>query len=123
MTAENLETQLNDLQALMAEKLRVRGPTFGAQLRKAGRALPRGVRRDGAYLAQAETLMQNPKLVRMIDQRQADKAHANIVAHLQTVDPADRIKGRVLGILGSISAVLIFTFIVVVYVLVQRGIV
>ena len=83
--------------------------------------LTQGIRREGAYLAQAATLAQNPKLVRMVDAERATKAHRLLVEHLKTLDPADALKGRILALLGSISAVLILVFVVVVYVLVQRG--
>lgn len=101
----------------METRLRVRGKTLEAQVRKAGRLLPRGLRRDATYLAQAATVMDHPKLARMVDEVKARAAHAKLVQFLKTVDPKDRAKGRLLGWLGSIA------FIGVVFVLVQRGIV
>lgn len=121
MDGDKLQKQAGEISALMAERLRVRGTSLDAQLRKAGRQLPKAVRRDGAYLAQAATLARNPKLARMVDETRADRAHERVVQYLLTVDPIDRLKGRVLGVLGAISTVVIVTFIAVVYVLVQRG--
>jgi hypothetical protein len=121
MSKDLLQTQVKEVEGLMTTQMRVRGKTLETQLRKAGRRLPKRLRREGAYLAQAATLAQNPKLVRMVDAERATKAHRLLVEHLKTLDPADALKGRILALLGSISAVLILVFVEVVYVLLQRG--
>ncbi len=121
MDGDRLQSQVNEISALMAERLRVRGGTLETQLRKAGRSLPRPIRREGFYLAQAAVLARNPKLIRMVNEARVEKAYQAVITHLKGIDPVDRLKGRILGILGSISAALIVMFIVVVYVLVQRG--
>jgi len=123
MTEEMLQNQVDEIRNLLETQLRAKGRSLEAQLRKAGRRLPRKIRADAAKVVEAQTLVQNPKLARMIDTAAVTRATENVTAHLHTIDPWERFKDRWLGILGAISAVLIFTFIVVVYVLVQRGIV
>ena len=108
---------------MMASRLRVRGRTLEAQVRKAGRLLPKSVRRDATYLAQAATLMDHPKLSMMIDGAKATTAHARLVEFLASVDPKDRAKGQVLNFLGAVSLGLIVLFVLVIWILVQRGIV
>lgn len=120
---EVLQPQVDEVRNLMATRLRVRGKTLGQQVRKAGRLLPRAERREAVYLAQVETVMNHPKLSRMVDATKAAKAHQRVVTFLKTVDPVDRRKGQILGLLGSLAFAAIVVFIVVVVVLVQRGIV
>ena len=118
-----LQSQVDEVRDLMATRLRVRGKTLGQQVRKAGRLLPRAERREAVYLAQVETIMTHPKLSRMVDPSKAAKAHQRVATFLKTVDPVDRRKGQILGLLGSLAFAAIVVFIVVVFVLVQRGIV
>lgn len=103
MNAETLDRHIADIRALMRSNLRMRGATFEAQVKRAGRLLPRAVRRDAAQLIAARKLMENPKLARMVDPAQLTKAHANIITHLKTIDPAERRKDRILGFLGIIA--------------------
>jgi hypothetical protein len=123
MVKEILQNQVDELRGLLDSQLRVRGRTLEAQVRKAGRRLPRRIRRDAHTVINATALMENPKLARMVDQEQVRTAAQNVIVHLQSIDPMDRFKGRVLGMLGAISAVLILTFVLVVYVSVKRGLV
>ena len=101
----------------------MRGKTLDQQVRKAGRLLPRAERREAIYLAQAATVMQHPKLSRMVDQSKAAQAHARVTRFLNTVDPKDRAKGKLLGWLGSLAFGFIVLFMLVIVILVQRGIV
>lgn len=96
MKVEDLRKELDELQTLMTERLRIRGRTFERQLRKAGRLLPRKVRSEAAFLLQARTLMQNPKLARMVDQNRIAKAHRFVAEYLQSVDPVARRKDMIL---------------------------
>lgn len=123
MTEETLQNQVDEMRSLLASQLRARGATLEAQVRKAGRRLPRRIRQDAQAVTSAISLADNPKLSLMVDQNTATKSAKNVIAHLKTIDRSDQIKGRVLGFLGSVSAVLILTFIVVVYVLVKRGLI
>jgi hypothetical protein len=59
----------------------------------------------------------------MVDQKQISRSASQVIAHLKTIDPRDRFKGRMLNMLGAISAVLIITFIAVIYVMVQRDLI
>jgi hypothetical protein len=123
MAGEMLQIQIDEVRALMETRLRVRGKTLDQQVRKAGRLLPRAERREAIYLAQAATVMQHPKLSRMVDQSKAAQAHARVTRFLNTVDPKDRAKGKLLGWLGSLAFGFIVLFMLVIVILVQRGIV
>lgn len=123
MVGDMLDIQIAEVRKLMETQLRIRGKSLEFQVRKAGRLLPRHLRHDAVYLAQAATIMHHPKLSRMVDLDKATKAHGRLVAFLQAVDPKDRAKGILLSWLGSLALAPIVAFIVVVTVLVKRGIV
>lgn len=123
MTADALQNQADDISKLMAEKLRVKGRSLDVQLRKAGRRLPKKLRRDVENLLEAQQLIGNPKLARQVDVEAISEGSGRVIGHLQTLDPWERFKDRWLGILGAISLALIVTFILVVYVLWKRGLV
>jgi hypothetical protein len=121
MVEENLQNQVDEMRTLLASQLHARGRTLEAQIHKAGRRLPRRLRGDAKLILRDMSLIQNPKLARMVDQSQTSLAADRIIGHLNAIDTYDRFKGRVLSLLGAISAVLIITFVLVVYVLVKRG--
>ena len=123
MTAETLQNQADEISALLAEKLRVRGRTLAAQHRKVGRRMPRKLRADIAALLKAQEVIDHPKLGRQVDIDAISAGTGRVIGHLQAIDPWERFKDRWLGILGAISAALIVTFILVVYVLWKRGLV
>lgn len=104
MDAATLNKHVTDISALMSQRLRVHGRTFEAQVRKAGRALPKARAREARYLVHAQTLSQNPKLIRMIDHAQVQRASVNLTDFLNTVDPNARRKDRVLAVLGVLAA-------------------
>lgn len=123
MSGDGLTEQIHKVRGLMAERLHVRGATLEDQLRRAKRLLPRAVAREAQYLAQAELLMRNPKLARMIDARKARDAGDRLTAHLMTVDPKERRKDRILGILGGLAFNLLLIGVLTIVWLRWRGVV
>ena len=123
MSGDMLTNTANDLQRLFEERLRIKGRSLEQQVYKAGRQLPKRVRTDANYIAQAVTLRQNPKLARMIDENQIARARRNVIEHLEKIDPQDRLKGRILNWAAAISAFGIIVFVVLVWVAVERGLV
>ena len=119
--ALTMHQMVEEVRAGLADKLRVRGRSLAVQVRKAGRRLPRAVRRDAVYLVQTVGLADNPKLARMIDMTRAQAAHRNILQFLQTVDVAAERRGIALQIIASIALAILVTGILLLIVLVQRG--
>ena len=119
--ALTMHQMVDEVRAGLAGKLRVRGRTLAVQVRKAGRRLPRGVRRDAVYLVQTIGLADNPKLIPMIDMRRAQAAHRNILQFLETVDLAAERRRIALQIVASIALAVLVTGILLLVVLVQRG--
>jgi len=103
MDQDALTQQIEEVRRLMAERFRLRGATLEDQVRRARRLLPRALIREARYLARAETLMRNPKLARMVDAEKTRGAHDRLAAYLMTVDPKERRKDQVLGILGGLA--------------------
>lgn len=116
-----LQHMVDEVREGLKDKLRVRGRSLGAQVRKADRLLPRRVRSDATYLAQAVGLVDNPKLARMVDMPKARQAHRNVLAYLEGVDMTAQRRGMALSIVASIGFALLVTGILVLFVLVQRG--
>lgn len=110
-----------ELSALMTSQLRIKGRDFPAQVRRAGRLLPRKIRRDAQYLIESAKITENPKLARMVNPDKTRQAYRNIKAHLEQLDPRERRVTQVLNVLASIALGLILVFVIVLYVLVQRG--
>lgn len=83
------------LTALMREKLEVKAETFPAALRRSGRRLPRGLRREGAVIVAALEKVQNPRLARIADGAGAARAARRLERYLNGLDPqADRARQR-----------------------------
>jgi hypothetical protein len=112
-----------DLAAMMAERLGVSGRALAVSTRRAGRALPRWVRRDLAFLDQQETLAAHPKLRAFVDAAGAGRAARRVAAHLETIDPAERRKDRILGILAVIAFNVLLLAGIAVTVLAWRGVI
>ncbi|WP_322891786.1 MULTISPECIES: hypothetical protein [unclassified Yoonia] len=119
----DIHIQIEEIRALIDQKLGVRARTFEAQVRKARRFLPRGLRRELIYVAQAQALVDNPKLQRMIDHQRLDAAYRNAVYHLQRIDVKERRRTAALNLAASIAFGLLVTGILVLVVLVQRDLI
>lgn len=111
------------IEVLLAEKFGAASGRLDRRARKAGRNLPRWVRRDLDRLAAVQTMAGHPKLGRMVDTRKSLKAAARTRDWLDAVDVADRRRGRLLGMLGALSFNLILAFVLLIVVLRWRGLV
>lgn len=116
-----IEQNVAEIRALLESKLRVRGATLAVQVRKAGRRLPRAVRRDLTYLVESIELIKNPKLVRMVDANRTARAHRNTVAFLEGVNLREQRITGLINIVAAIALAILATAGLVIYVLVQRG--
>ena len=112
---------VDEIRETMKIRLRVRGRTLDAQIRKAGRLLPRRVRYDATYLAQGVALAENPKLAKLIDMTKAQQAHRSVMAHLESVDVAARRRNAALNLIASIAFALLTTGALLLIVLWWRG--
>lgn len=92
-----------ELDALMGERLGVGGNGFGAKVRRAGRLLPRHVRREARYLVQAGQMSAHPRLAPLVDPQRVAQAAETCRSYLTGIDAADRRWGIVVGRLSVIA--------------------
>lgn len=102
------DTTEMDETARRLEELLDRGFGTGGQglataLRRAGRRLPRRMRRAGQAVVQAETMARHPRLVSQIDRRRVAQEAARLRAYLEEVDPRARRVDMALTILRSLA--------------------
>lgn len=123
MSGDILNDVAEKMRQLFEERLRIKGRSLDQQVYKAGHLLPKRVRNDAKAVVNALAVQGNPKLARMVDAPKVAQSGRNVIAHLETVDPKDRLKGRVLNWLGAVSAFGIVLFVVLVWIAVKRGLV
>ncbi|MCK8482760.1 hypothetical protein MUY21_01805 [Aliiroseovarius sp. S2029] len=90
------------LAQLLEQRLDIRGAGFETKLRRAGRLLPRHLRRDGDRLVEAMRLAQHPRLGRQLDQVRLEKAANAIEHYLLNFDAWDRRRGIAVSVSTSI---------------------
>lgn len=113
-----------DLATLLTERLGIHSGTgFEAKLHKAGRALPRWARKDGALIVEAMSLETHPKLARTIHHKAVDRAVRNLTKHLEAIDPFKRRMGKFLDFLALLALIVILVFGAIVVILVWRGLI
>jgi hypothetical protein len=105
-------SRLTGVRALLADKLGATGDDFGRQVRRAGRRLPRRVRREAEFLVRAEEMARHPKFARLIDPRAVARAEGRLSRHLRRKD----------GV-ALVALYVLVTFALVVTLLWWRGIV
>ncbi|MEP3295230.1 MAG: hypothetical protein ABJO27_01860 [Pseudoruegeria sp.] len=121
MTSIPVADMVDEVSALMREKLSIRGRSLAAQAGKARRILPKSVRADAVYLSKTVLIAENPKLLRMIDQTRVEAAYRNCVRSLTAIDPKIRRKEMWLSIMNRLALVIVAVFALVVTTLVWRG--
>lgn len=106
---------------LIEERLGIRGKSLERKLHKAGRLLPRAIQRDGAKLVEALRLQQSPKMARLINEDEVQKAFQACERYLSEIDPWERRKAAAISFLSTNAFNLAAIAAVVVVVLVWRG--
>lgn len=110
-----------ELETLLAEKHGLSSGPLSRRLTKGLRRAPRAVKRAADGFVQAQIQMGNPKLMRLMDKAQVESQFQTLRDHLRAIDVADRRKGLVLSLLGSLSFNLIAVAAILVILLVWRG--
>jgi hypothetical protein len=115
MTGHPQSDEIEEVRQLLAERLNLGDGNLADRLRRAGRDVPRRVRREIAYLAEVELLSQNPRLARQIDAARLVRAHAATMRWLRGIDPRERRKTRLLNIAAMVAFNLLLLFALAVY--------
>ncbi|MCB2094139.1 MAG: hypothetical protein KDE11_07010 [Rhodobacteraceae bacterium] len=106
---------------LMEQRLRVRGVDLAAKLRRGARLLPRKVRRNAAYLAQASSTAQVPAMQARLDHQRITDAYDVCIRYLKPLGASARRRALLLDMLRGIWASALVTLTLVLVVLVWRG--
>lgn len=89
----------------MASQMRLRAGDFETLVARAGRRLPRRLRRDARFLIETEKLARHPKLARRVDLGRVKRAERHIDEWLDTLDPAAERRAAILDHLAAIAFV------------------
>ncbi|MCD1627097.1 hypothetical protein K7H22_13935 [Seohaeicola saemankumensis] len=103
MTQDEVSEKSQAICTLFADKLSLSRGSLEQRLRRAGRRLPARIREQARVITEAEMLAANPKLARRVDPDKLERAFAEVRRHLLQIDPADRRRGAVLGVLGGLA--------------------
>ena len=103
MDSKDLTHKVAHLNTLLEQKLSLRKGSLGKRADRAGRRLPKWVRRNLHQIDQAHSMAGNPRLARLIDAQALEKAYAAAERHLASIDPKERRKDRLLGLLGALA--------------------
>lgn len=115
-------TDLDKLAVFMGEKLDVPGDDLNTVVKRAGRMLPRRMRREADYLIAAQTMIHHPRLRPLVDDARVRQATTRLRVHVKDRDPGKERTDRLLGqIAGFVFNMLIFAALLIT-VLVWRGV-
>lgn len=118
---QTIPDEISQIMQLMRDRLGVRAADLTRAMNKAKPRLPRSVYKFGMILAQAEPMIEHPKLRLTLDADALGDAAQEVRKHLDAIDVADRRKGWFLGMLGGLSFNMIAFCVLLVAVLMWRG--
>ncbi|MCK0137946.1 hypothetical protein [Aliiroseovarius sp. F47248L] len=117
----DIRARTDRLAQLLEQRLDIRGTGFETKLRRAGRLLPRHLRRDGARLVEAMKLSDHPRLGRQVDPKQLEKSADAIERYLLSLDAWDRRRGIAVSFSASVLLNLLILIALVAGILLWRG--
>jgi predicted oxidoreductase len=121
ITDKDMAAKSRKLRGLMQQKLDVRGQDLRQALKRAGRRLPKSVRKRGAALMRAEILAHNPKTARQVDAEAVEHDYEYVRAYLAAIDVDELRKSRILSVTAAVAANLIVVAVLFVVWLWWRG--
>lgn len=121
MSALTIQQMADRVAQLLKERLGVGGKGLAAKMKRAGRLLPRKVRDAGKQLAVSAQKAQNPKLLGQIDMGEVTEAYDVCLKHLIAIDPVDRKRGYLAGMIGSVAFGVLVLMIAISLLLAWRG--
>lgn len=110
-----------DLAALMATQLRVRGEGLEEVAAKAGRKLPRHLHAEVQVVVDGLRMAEHPKLAQRVDERRVGKAVQRVKKFLAKQDPVAERRGEILDRVAAVAFVLFTVALVLFFVLLARG--
>ncbi|MDA7965658.1 hypothetical protein [Ruegeria sp.] len=117
----DIQTRIAETILLLRKKLGVRDKTLAASVRRAKRRLPRDVYKQVLILAQAEPMVDHPKLRLVLDTPALVKASDAVQAHLKAINLSERRWALFLSMLGSLALGILVLSLLALVVLRWRG--
>ena len=105
----------------MSTQLRVKGDGLADVAQRAGRKLPRRLRKDAQVMIDAEALSAHPKLARRVDAKRLKQAERRLNAFLDKQNPGAERRGEILDAVARIAFVLVTIVLAVFFTLIYRG--
>lgn len=121
MSAGAITQMAERISDLLEERLHVGGRDLDARLRRAGRRLPARIRTEARLLAEAAGQSANPKIAKQLDMDRITAAYDACSRHLQGLGRAERRRGRMLDLLGSVAFNLLVLAAAIIGFLIWRG--
>jgi len=121
MSGANVQQMAARVADLLEARLNLGGATLADKLRRGGRRLPRKVRREATYLADAARIANVPRLMFQIDPHRVRLAYDACLRHLKPLGAAERRKALAMQMLTGIGAGLFLTGTLVLLLLAWRG--
>lgn len=121
MRAATIQQMAAVVADLIDARLKVGGATLAEKLRRGGKRLPRHVRREAAYLAEAAQSARVPKLMVQIDHARMRYAYKTCLRHLKPLGAGERRKALAMQMITGIGTAVFFTGVLILLVLVWRG--
>ncbi|WP_378945839.1 hypothetical protein [Paracoccus sp. R86501] len=122
---EDIPDMADEVAVLMASRFggarRGERPPLVQMMRRRGGALPAGLRRRAARLAEAGRMSAQPKVARQLSLDDVARDHAALVAHLRPLGEISRWQGRAIGFAASVVLGLLVLGGVALWVMVRRG--
>lgn len=122
-TTQDIQAKEAQLLELAKEKFGFRAKTLSRAMKKIGRRVPARLHRQAEVLVEAQRLGGHPKLMMQVDSVAIGKAFDEIVAHLETIDVADRRKGVLLNLAAALAFNVLVVVVLVTLVLRWRGLI
>jgi hypothetical protein len=121
MSSVAIQQMADRVAQLMEDRLGIGGRDLAGRLRKAGRMLPKRVREAAQLLADAAAKAKNPKLLGQIDMGAVSDAYDTCLKHLTAIDPGDRKRSVLSGMVGFVGGGIFLLAIGIVALLAWRG--
>ena len=82
MSATTIQQMADRVAQLMEDRLRLKGKGLADKLRRGGRSVPKRLRTNATFLAEAEDLARNPRLALQIDPARVAEAYDKCLSYL-----------------------------------------
>lgn len=127
MAIEDIRPMADEVASLMAARFgglrRGHHADLEDMLRKRGGALPRRLRREARFMAQADRMVGQPKLARQVDFARLDHAHKALTAYLRPLGQGARLQGGAIGIVSSVILGLLVLGALAIWIMLRRGLI